>query len=241
MTKLEICVDTFEGAEVAAENGADRIELCAALSEGGLTPSFGLMEAAAKLDVPVYAMIRPRSGHFRYSTAEKNLMLKDIEAAETSGLDGIVIGAIAPDRRLDLGFLSQALGQTKLPATLHRAFDTVADIETGVADAVDLGFERILTSGLAQRAELGLEALAQTVTYADGRISIMAGAGVTADNAALILNGARVDELHASCSVLLPPSSAEKQETSLGFIPERGLKSTATLSVKALRLAIENA
>lgn len=237
---LEVCVDTIEGAVIAEKYGADRIELCAALSEGGLTPSTGLMAAASELSVPVYAMIRPRSGNFSYSEAEKSLMLRDIQIAEDMGLDGIVIGAVSPGRRLDLDFLSAALGRTRLPATLHRAFDTLTDVSAGVEDAVGLGFERILTSGRALRAELGVDILAETVGCAKGRLSVMAGAGITPENASMILCRSRVDELHASCSVQHPPSPSDGVETRLGFVPTSGLMSTSAKSVQALRAAVEN-
>ncbi len=236
---LEICVDTIEGARTAAENGADRIELCAALSEGGLTPSCGFMAAASDLPVPVYAMIRPRGGDFRYSDHEKAMMLRDIDAAAHAGLAGIVIGAVDRNRALDAAFLSEALSCTSLPSTLHRAFDTLNDPIRGVSDAVDLGFERILTSGLAMKAEFGLETLKSVVAIAGDRISIMAGAGVTVQNAARILGETGVHELHASCSSMHPGASRETQEGRLGFVSPEGSRATDASLVRALRQAMD--
>jgi len=236
---LEICVDTIEGARTAAENGADRIELCAALSEGGLTPSVGLMSAAAKLPVPVYAMIRPRGGGFRYSDADKDLMLRDIQVAEQAGLAGIVIGAVTFEHELDRSFLSAALAASALPAALHRAFDTLKDFSKGIADAIDLGFERILTSGQAETADQGLEVLAAAVKQAAGRISIMAGSGVTAANAAGILKHTAVPELHASCSRPADGSSEDTPETRLGFVARTGIRKTDGRLVRELRDAMD--
>lgn len=237
---LEVCVDTLEGAWIAAENGADRIELCSALSEGGLTPSLGVMTASAKLPVPVYAMIRPRRGGFAYSDIEKTAMLRDIETVENAGLAGIVIGAVDNHLALDLDFLRVALASTRLPATLHRAIDTVHDYDQAVEDAIALGFERILTSGQADKAELGMERLLQATRIASGRISIMAGSGVNAANAARILKHTGIFELHASCSkpkgeVPLPSSA----ETRLGFVAASGTRDTDAGLVQALRHAMD--
>jgi copper homeostasis protein len=237
---LEVCVDTLEGAWVAAENGADRIELCAALSEGGLTPSPGVMTAAAKLPVPVYAMIRPRRGGFAYSDLEKTAMLRDIEAVERVGLAGIVIGAVNHQQDLDGDFLSAALKGTDLPATLHRAIDTVQDYGLAVGTAIELGFERILTSGQADQAEYGMDRLAQAVQIASGRLSVMAGSGVNASNAARILKHGRVAELHASCSAPVnngaEPLSAA---TRLGFVAATGTRDTDAGLVQSLRHVID--
>ncbi|MET1415501.1 copper homeostasis protein CutC [Roseibium sp. HPY-6] len=235
---LEVCVDTIKGARIAAENGADRIELCAALSEGGLTPSSGMMSAASGLSVPVYAMIRPRSGDFRYSDVEKELMLKDIRAAEQNGMKGVVIGSVTDADRLDTAFLKPALQGTALNATLHRAFDTLSDFKTAIDDAVSVGFERVLTSGHQNTADEGCTVIREAVRYATGRISIMAGSGVTPANAARILKETGVEELHASCSMrqcALPAS----REVQLGFASATGQKLTDARLVRALRQAVD--
>ncbi|MEM9633804.1 MAG: copper homeostasis protein CutC [Pseudomonadota bacterium] len=241
MTKvsLEVCVDTIEGAWIAAENGADRIELCAALSEGGLTPSAGFMTAASRLPIPVFAMIRPRSGDFRYSDAEKALMLRDIQTAEHAGLSGIVIGATTDQRQLDRDFLSTALSGTELPATLHRAFDTLQDPSESVEEAISLGFERILTSGQAGKAEQGLDVLAAAVARAAGRISVMAGSGISEANAARILGKSAVNELHASCSSPCAPLPSTAPEVRLGFLSSEGARLTDASKVQALKTAID--
>lgn len=238
-TKLEVCVDTIEGAWIAAENGADRIELCAALAEGGLTPSAGMMAAASRLPVPVFAMIRPRAGDFRYSDAEKTIMLRDIQLAEQQGMAGIVTGAVNSERCLDAEFLSPALRETRLQATLHRAFDTLHDLPRTVSVAIELGFERILTSGQGQKAEQHVQMLAEIVRIADGRISIMAGSGVTPMNASRILTESGVHELHASCSVRENAAARDLPETRLGFVAQDGARQTSAEQVRLLRSAID--
>lgn len=231
---LEVCVDTLEGAIAAADNGANRIELCASLSEGGLTPSSGFMQAAAKLPVPVYAMIRPRGGTFVCSEAEKDLMIADIKAAEAIGLAGIVIGATTPDGRLDGAFLKAALASTRLKATLHRAFDTLSDPRSGLEEAIGLGFERILTSGQALTAVEGADVIAALTRSASGRIAIMAGAGVTAANIDMLVGKTGVREVHASCSAARPPLDRASPETRLGFVPADGSRTTDPAMVAAL-------
>nr|WP_319387321.1 copper homeostasis protein CutC [uncultured Roseibium sp.] len=238
-TRLEVCVDTIEGAWIAAENGADRIELCAALSEGGLTPSAGMMAAASRLPVPVYAMIRPRPGDFRYSDAEKTIMLRDIQLAGQHGMSGIVTGAVTSDGRLDIDFLSPALRHSGLAGTLHRVFDTLHDLPLAIADAIGAGFERILTSGQGRKADKHLQALAEIVRLSAGRISIMAGSGVSHENASRILTETGVNELHASCSVLEKTLPPDRPETRLGFVAQDGIRVTSAEHVRLLRTAID--
>ncbi|HIP24312.1 MAG TPA: copper homeostasis protein CutC [Rhodobacteraceae bacterium] len=215
--KLEICVDTIEGAVVASKAGAHRVELCAALSEGGLTPSVGLMAAAAQLDTPVYSMIRPRAGGFCYTQAELAIMKQDIEASAEAGCDGVVFGVLLPDGQLDKVALAGLLRASVLPATLHRAFDCVPDPFAALEQAIDLGFERILTSGGQASALEGLNLIAELVKRAAGRIAIMPGAGVNAGNVGEIVSGAGVTEVHSSCAssqedqgVVLPNDAVQK-------------------------------
>ena len=153
---VEVCLDSAEGLAEAVAGGADRIELCAALAVGGLTPSAGLMQAAARCPVPVLAMIRPRAGDFVFSPAEVAIMLADIAAARAAGLAGVVLGASLPGGRLDRAILARLTDAASgLDLTLHRAFDLVPDIAPAIELAADLGFRRILTSGQAATAAEG--------------------------------------------------------------------------------------
>lgn len=223
---LEVCVDTIEGAWAAVSGGAGRIELCSALSEGGLTPSAGLMSAAAGLPVPVYAMIRPRAGLFQYSQEEEKIMAKDIETARSIGLAGVVLGAQSRDRNLDHDMLARLLAKASgMGKTLHRVIDTVPDPLIALETAIDLGFERILTSGGKPAASQGLPLIKQLVEAADGRIGIMPGAGVTPENVRDIIQATGIRELHASCSVPL------EQKSVLDFGPPGGCRRTSELRV----------
>lgn len=236
---MEVCVDTIEGAEKAVQNGADRLELCSALSDGGLTPSAGFMRAASFLPVPVYAMIRPRAGSFRYSDAEKAIMLDDARSAYEAGLSGIVVGATTAENRLDTLFLDQIVKATPLGATLHRAFDTLANPLEEIETALALGFERILTSGQARTAEAGTAMIAEAVRRAGRRISIMPGAGVSAANAARIIERTGAREIHASCSSARACELDQGKAVELGFVSETTEKTTDPARVGALRSALD--
>jgi copper homeostasis protein len=197
---LEICVDSIDGLNAAIAGGADRIELCAALEVGGLTPSVGLMQAAARCPVPVLAMIRPRSGDFAFAADEVAVMRADIAAARAAGLAGVVLGAArggALDRAVLADLVAAAQG---LDLTLHRAVDLCDDVGAAVETAVAFGFQRILSSGGAVSAVQGLPRLAAMIAVARERIAIMPGAGVSAQTVGL-LRPLGVMQMHASCSV----------------------------------------
>ena len=229
--KLEVCVDTIDGAIAAQAGGADRIELCAALSEGGLTPSTGLMVAAAGLDVPSYAMIRPRSGLFVYSEAEIQVMLDDIAAVKEADLAGVVLGAQTPDGTLDTRVLGRLLAAAEgLGATLHRVIDIVPDPLAALEQAIALGFERVLTSGGAAAAVEGTEMIRAMVQQAAGRITIMPGSGLTEDNISDFVAQTGVVEVHASCAV-----TASEGERFSNFSPHGGRKETCKNRVKQMK------
>ena len=204
---LEICTGDPVGIEAAIAGGADRIELCSGLAEGGLTPSIGAIRYAASRPVTVNVLIRPRSGDFVYSREEIGLMVADIEEAVRCGADGIVVGALTPDGDVDMDacrrFIDAAQGRN---ATFHRAFDVCRDPFKALEDVISLGFDRILTSGQSVDALHGA-----------GRIRIMAGAGVKPENAAEIIALSRCDDLHASARSLMPSGMATHSgEASMG-------------------------
>jgi copper homeostasis protein len=234
---LEVCVDDAEGLSAAIAGGADRIELCSALELGGLTPSPGLISIAAQAPVPVYAMIRPRAGDFVYGPIEIKQMLREIEAVHAAGLAGVVIGANHPDGSLDTETLERLKQHAHgLGTTLHRAFDLVPDIGEAVRIAVDLGFERILTSGRAQTALEGLPDLGKAFTAAAGKVAIMPGSGITAENVDLLLSRLPVAEIHASCGIA--GEAPDENTMRLGFAngPRRRTdKGRVEALVKAVR------
>jgi copper homeostasis protein len=233
--QLEVCVDDAQGLMAAVEGGADRIELCSALSLGGLTPSEGLMQLAGRLPVPVYAMIRPRAGDFVFDETEIVMMEREIDAAKRAGLAGVVLGASRADRTLDTACLARLSGQAQhLGRTLHRAFDLVPDMPAALEDAVQLGFERILTSGGHTTASQGVDAIADLVTRAAGRLSIMPGSGVTLSTVGPLL-ATGVAEVHASCSASVPVS--DQRIIDLGFAPPT-LRRTDAAIVRALKAVL---
>ncbi|MCT8162021.1 copper homeostasis protein CutC [Pseudoruegeria sp. SHC-113] len=234
---LEICVDTLAGAYAAFKGGAGRIELCSALSEGGLTPSAGLMQAAAALPVPVYAMIRPRAGLFLFSEAETEIMLADIAAARAAGLAGVVLGVQQADGALDaarLATLKAAAGD--LGTTLHRVIDVVPDPLAALDQAIELGFSRVLTSGAEPLAPDGVGLIAKMVHRAAGRISVMPGCGLTADNIASVLRATGATEAHAACSGKVAGDPAFSD-----FDPPGGRFETREADVRAMVAAMQAA
>ncbi|MFB2562935.1 copper homeostasis protein CutC [Rhizobium sp. IMFF44] len=230
---LEVCVEDIAGLKAAVEGGGDRIELCSALPLGGLTPSAGLMAAAAKMPVPVYAIIRPRAGGFVYSADELDIMKQDIDTARAVGLPGVVLGASLPDGRLDVDTLTALTAHAEgLGKTLHRAFDLVPDVAEAVDIAISLGFERILTSGGAKTAGEGLAVLEQAIAAAAGRISIMPGSGVTLAKVGQLWPSLQISEIHASCSA--PVSEIDERAIALGFSAPSARRTDAA-TVKALK------
>jgi copper homeostasis protein len=231
---IEVCVDSVEGLAAAIAGGADRIELCAALTVGGLTPSAGFMAAAAAAPVPVYAMIRPRDGDFVYSVADVSVMLADIQAARVQGLAGVVFGANHSDGRLDLAVLTDLIAASEgLGVTLHRAFDLTPDKDRALDEATALGIPRILTSGGAMTAMAGRATLESLFQRAAGRITIMPGSGITPQTIGA-LRHLPLAEVHASCARCHPVAAGA---VALGFSgPERRLTDAGV--VRGLRAAL---
>lgn len=231
---LEVCVDSAAGLAEAVAGGADRIELCAALAVGGLTPSAGLVGLAAGCGVPVMAMIRPRAGDFVWSEAEVAMMEAEIAAMRVAGLAGVVLGASLPDGRLDVPVLRRLVAAAEgLDLTLHRCFDLVPDMAVALEAAVALGFRRVLTSGGEATAEAGAARIGALVAQAVGRISVMPGAGVTAANAG-VLTALGVGEIHSSCS---EAREADGKVVALGFGPAV-VRRTSAGRVRALKAAL---
>ncbi len=200
MITVEICVETIQALRAARAAGADRVELCACLDVGGLTPSAGLMRLAAEQAIPVRALIRPRGGGFVHDADEIAVMAGDIAAARELGLAGVVIGAASPGGRLDREALARLMeARGGMAATLHRVFDLTRDPFEALETAIDLGFDTILTSGQAPTAAQGAELLARLTAHAAGRIAILAAGGIRPDNVAALLRATGVTSVHASC------------------------------------------
>ena len=198
MTLVEVCVASAEHAIAAAAAGAGRVELCANLVEGGTTPSWGeIVRARASVAVPVMVMIRPRGGDFLYSDLEIEIMASDIEAARRAGADGIVLGLLTSDGRVDAERLRPLVDAGDgLEIAFHRAFDLCRDPFEALETIVDLGCDRILTSGQRATAVEGLESIAALAKAADGRVGIMPGGGIRAGNVTRILSVPEVCQIH---------------------------------------------
>ena len=200
MYKFEICANSVASCIAAQDGGADRVELCAGIPEGGTTPSVGMIRCAREsISIGLNVIIRPRGGDFLYSESEIREMVYDIKAAKGLGVDGLVFGCLCPDGSVDMEnmrLLMEAAGDT--PVTFHRAFDHTSDPLKALEDIIELGCARILTSGCRPTAAEGAPLLAQLVEKAGDRIIIMPGCGVNEGNIAETarLSGAR--EFHFS-------------------------------------------
>ena len=200
MYKFEICANSIASCIAAQDGGADRVELCAGIPEGGTTPSVGMIRCAREsISIGLNVIIRPRGGDFLYSESEIREMVYDIKAAKGLGVDGLVFGCLCPDGSVDMEnmrLLMEAAGDT--PVTFHRAFDHTSDPFKALEDIIELGCARILTSGCRPTAAEGAPLLAQLVEKAGDRIIIMLGCGVNEGNIAETarLSGAR--EFHFS-------------------------------------------
>jgi copper homeostasis protein len=197
---LEVCVESVEGAMAAQEGGADRVELCANLLEGGTTPSAGsILQARRNLDITLQVMIRPRGGDFCYSATEFAVMKLDIETARNAGAHGVVIGMLREDGSVDEA-RTQALTELARPmsVTFHRAFDMARDPFQALETLSALGIDRILTSGQESSVLEGLNLIADLVRQADNRIIIMPGGGITERNFSRIVERSGAREFHVA-------------------------------------------
>ena len=200
----EVCVDSVAGAQAAARGGGDRIELCAALELGGLTPSAGMLEAVVDL-LPTHVLIRCRGGDFNYDRSEIRVMAKDVELAIDRGAESVVLGALTADGDVDLPAMERLLGSAgDVPVTFHRAFDSVRDPFAALNDLLELGVDRLLTSGCAATAMAGAELIAELVRRSGPDLTVLPGGGVTPQNAAAIVTSTGARELHFSARTAVP-------------------------------------
>jgi len=220
--ELELCATRLAEVRLARDAGLDRVELCAALEMGGLTPSWALIGASVAFQGPeIHVMLRPRGGSFTYSPEEVELMRRDMLKTAELGAVGVVLGVLTARGEIDLPacqiLLDQA-GYLGLECTFHRAFDLLEDPEKGMEQLIELGFDRILTSGGQPMAIQGLSRIREMVGQTQGRIQVMAGSGIRDSNAPLFA-AAGVDALHFSARKAL------EKETGLGmgkdYLPDR--------------------
>ncbi len=196
--KLEICVDTLESAISAEKGGADSIELCDNLFDGGTTPSCGTLELAKeRLGIDVHAIIRPRGGDFLYSDAELQIMRRDIVLAKEIGLDGVVFGVLTKDGAIDINITSELIDLAyPLSCTFHRAFDVCRNPLEDLERLIELRIKRVLTSGQAPTAIAGIEQLESFKSLAGNRTCILACGNLDEKNVAEVIQKTGVDYVH---------------------------------------------
>lgn len=194
----EICVDSVEGVKAARDAGAARVELCASLIEGGITPSRGMIRAARSVQgIKLHVIIRPRGGDFLFSDAEFDVMAADIETAKAEGADGVVIGQLTADGVINVPRTRELMAIARpMAVTFHRAFDMTPDPITALETLIELGVERVLTSGQEASVLEGLPLIAELVSQARDRIIVMPGGGITQRNVERIVSAAKPKEIH---------------------------------------------
>jgi copper homeostasis protein len=212
---VEAAVDTLDSATRAERAGAGRVELCASLGDGGLTPSAGLIAAVLeRVGIPVFVMIRPRGGGFVYTADELHVMFRDIDGARSLGVAGIVCGALTPEHRVHVDHTRRLVETAAgLPVTFHRAFDFTRDLRASLEDATRAGATRVLTSGGRATALEGADMIASLVAHAAGQVGVVAGGGIREHNVREVIERTRVREVHARIATVtrgtmpLPPAA----------------------------------
>jgi copper homeostasis protein len=201
--KLEICCYNLDSALTAAEAGADRIELCADPAAGGTTAGLGLIKTVRKkVDIELYPIIRVRGGDFLFSDEELEIMLHDIETCKSAGCDGVVLGMLTPEGRVDKSHMSGLIEKAyPMGVCFHRAFDWTRNPFEALEDIIDIGCERILTSGQQPTAILGVHLIRDLILQADNRIQIMPGSGVRASNISDLKNETGATQFHSSARI----------------------------------------
>lgn len=200
-SRIEICANSVESAVKAQQGGAYRVELCAGIPEGGTTPSFGEIRMARQLlqHTKLHVIIRPRGGDFLYSALEQEIMLHDIKVARQLGADGVVLGCLTADGKVDMEAMKTLMnGVGEMSVTFHRAFDMCRNPQEALEQIIELGCDRILTSGQEVNAEKGISLLKELVELADDRIIIMPGCGVNPNNIRQLAEETGAYEFHFS-------------------------------------------
>lgn len=243
--QLEICVDSVESSIAAEQGGADRVELCSDLLEGGITPSAGLIAMVRRnIRIGVFVMIRPRGGDFCYAEAEFAVMQEDIRRVRDLGADGLVLGILNEDAMVDVARTTELVRLAEpLPVTFHRAIDMTPDPATALAAVVETGARRVLTSGGAARVPEALDMVARMVATAGERLAVMVGSGINPETIATVAEATGASEFHAALRTPSPsPVRHRKDDVAMGDIPDREYLRFVVQEerVRALRAALES-
>lgn len=199
--KVELCAASLEAIRIAKEFEFSRIELCQNLEQGGITPSIGMIEYAIAYGIETHVLIRPRPGGFTYNDEEKEVIIRDILACRSIGVNGIVFGATI-NNEIDKEIVKEIVSKCEgMQFTFHRAFDDCVDWKKSMDTLVEMKVNRILSSGLSGTVDKGFEILKRMVQYAEGRIEIMPGGGVSASNISRIANEIKPSAIHFSGTI----------------------------------------
>lgn len=218
---IEICLESVESVIAAEKGGADRVELCSDLFEGGLTPTIGTVKTALKKsNIKINAMIRPRGGDFCYSDEEFEVMKEDIKAFKETGINGIVFGILTPEGDVDIKRSKEIIELARpLAVTFHRAFDMTRDPYKSLEELIELGVDRVLTSGQEATVPEGADLLEELVQIAGDRIIVMPGCGITERNFPKLRDKIKAKEYH----IYLPYETTSKMKFHPGHIYMGGL------------------
>ncbi|MCE5344899.1 MAG: copper homeostasis protein CutC [Bacteroidales bacterium] len=221
--KVEICVENIESALNAQNAGADRIELCSNLVEGGTTPSYGTIASVRdKLTIDINVIIRPRSGDFIYSDLEYDIMRREIDICGECGINGIVLGILLSEGSVDVDRTAKLIESARpMSVTFHRAFDMCSDPVLGLKDVIYSGADRLLTSGQKENAREGAELIRDLIVQANDKIIIMPGGGITESNIEWIARNTGAKEFHSTCRTVVDGEMIfRKQGISMGNGPD---------------------
>ncbi|MFC1530002.1 copper homeostasis protein CutC [Gemmatimonadota bacterium] len=233
MPVFEVCVDTVSGAVASARAGADRIELCAGLVEGGVTPSRGMIGRVVEVaSIDCVVLIRPRGGDFLYSEDGIRVMLEDIIAAREAGAFGIATGALTVEGTIDTDVMTRLIEAARpMQVTCHRAYDMARDPHEALDTLIELGVDRVLTSGHERSVTDALDLVADLVSRADGRIAVMPGGGVREENIREVLEHTGAREVHFT--------AFSRQESAMTYRNDRPMMGAVTVPGEYERVVTE--
>ena len=200
--KLEVCTFNLDDLEIAAKNKVSRVELCINKNYGGITPPYNHIIDAISLGVKIHPIIRPRAGNFIYTSKEINSIINDVRFCRENNCSGVVLGVLDSNNEVDISNCKKIIKESgDMSLTFHRAFDETIKPYESMEKIIDLGFDRILTSGQEEKATDGVSLINKLVKQSKGRISIMPGSGIRASNVDLFLENNEISEIHSSCYI----------------------------------------